>query len=103
MSVRGIILPHMAEERLAKIVSDSVAPKLLPEIDVMAWRRTHVGIYDAQPLPDLNSEAMDFRVASESFTGYSDLGKWDLETLRLVMRFQGPFGRRERKTPASNR
>ncbi len=45
--------------------------------------------FDEQPMPDLDSEAVDFRAASESFAGVRKLSTRDLETLRLVTRHQG--------------
>ena len=45
--------------------------------------------YDEQPLPDLDSEAIDFRVASESFAPVRKLKRGDLATLRLTTRHQG--------------
>ena len=45
--------------------------------------------FDEQPLPELNSEAVDFRVASESFAPIRKLRQKDLETLRLVTTHQG--------------
>lgn len=45
--------------------------------------------YDEQPMPDLDSEAIDFRVASESFADVRKLRRRDLETLRLVTTHQG--------------
>jgi ATP-dependent DNA helicase RecG len=45
--------------------------------------------FDEQPLPDLDSEAIDFRAASESFASLRALTKKDLETLRLVTKHQG--------------
>lgn len=61
-------------------------------------------------MPDLDSEAVDFRAASESFASVRKLAKRDLETLRLVSRHQSRivptiggmllFGRdRERHVP----
>ncbi len=47
----------------------------------------HTG--DEQPLVDLNSEAIDFRAASESFKPVRLLRKRDLETLRLLTDHQG--------------
>lgn len=40
-------------------------------------------------MPDLDSEAVDFRAASESFAPVRKLTKRDLETLRLVTTHQG--------------
>ena len=45
--------------------------------------------YDERPMPDLDSEAVDFRVASESFTDVRKLKRRDLETLRLLTSHQG--------------
>ncbi len=45
--------------------------------------------YDETPIPDLNSEAVDFRVASESFSAVRDLRREDLQTLHLLTRHQG--------------
>ena len=136
--VRGIREPLDLEERLANLVSDHVAPRLVPEIEILPWRRTQVvavqvhpsptrphhlkregpeaGVYvrvgstnrradrelveelrrfgrsesfDEQPIPGLDSEALDFRAASESFEGRRKLTRRDLETLRLVTEHQG--------------
>lgn len=40
-------------------------------------------------MPDLDSEAVDFRAASESFAQVRKLRKGDLETLRLLAQYQG--------------
>jgi hypothetical protein len=40
--------------------------------------------FDEQPMPELDSEALDFRAASESFAGIRKLARRDLESLRLV-------------------
>lgn len=45
--------------------------------------------YDEQPMPELDSEALDFRAASELFAPIRRLKQSDLETLRLVTRHQG--------------
>jgi predicted HTH transcriptional regulator len=45
--------------------------------------------YDEQPIPDLDSEAIDFRVASESFAPVRKLKRSDLATLRLTTQHQG--------------
>ena len=66
--------------------------------------------FDEKPLPELDSEAIDFRAASESFAPLRHLTKKDFETLRLVTKHQGRmvptvggiilFGRdREREFP----
>ncbi len=40
--------------------------------------------FDEQPMPELDSEALDFRAASESFAPTRKLKRGDLETLRLL-------------------
>jgi len=45
--------------------------------------------FDERAMPDLSSEAIDFRVASESFAPVRRLGRRDLETLRLTTVYQG--------------
>jgi ATP-dependent DNA helicase RecG len=136
--VRGITEPLDLEERLANLISDHIAPRLVPEIEILPWRRTQVvavqvhpspsrphylkregidgGVYvrvgstnrradrelveemrrfargeafDEQPMPGLDSEALDFRAASESFSAVRKLARRDLESLRLVTDHQG--------------
>jgi predicted HTH transcriptional regulator len=45
--------------------------------------------YDEQPMLDLDSEALDFRAASESFKPTRTLRNRDLESLRLLTTYQG--------------
>jgi predicted HTH transcriptional regulator len=136
--VRGVGEPLDLEERLANLISDQVTPRLVPEIEILPWRRTQVlavrvhpspsrphyleregpdgGVYvrvgstnrradrdlveelrryargvafDEQPMPDLDSEALDFRAASESFAPVRRIARRDLATLRLVTDHQG--------------
>lgn len=137
-NVRGVREPLDLEERLANLISDHIAPRLLPEIEILPWRRTQVlavqvhpsptrphylkragleggsyvrvgstnrradpelieelrrfsrgDAFDEQPMPALDSEALDFRAASESFAPIRKLARRDLETLRLVTSYQG--------------
>lgn len=136
-NVRGVHDPLAAEERLANLISDSLLPRLIPELEILPWRSTHVlavqvypgggphylkrsgpdaGVYvrvgstnrradrelieelrrfargeayDEQVIPELDSEALDFRAASEFFAKVRKLKRADLETLRLVARHQG--------------
>jgi predicted HTH transcriptional regulator len=44
--------------------------------------------FDELPMPELDSEAIDFRAASESFAPKRKLAKSDLKTLHLVVRHQ---------------
>jgi len=136
--VRGITDPLSLEERLASVLSDGIAPRLVPDIEVLPWRSTNVlavqvypspsrphhlkavgaetGVYvrigstnrraddelvaelrraslgksfDEQAMPELDSEALDFRAASECFAPARKLKKTDLETLRLLVPHQG--------------
>ena len=138
MSVRGVTEPLQLEERLASLVSDSISPRLVPDIEILPWRRSHVVAlqvhpsptrphhldkegadrssyvrvgsstrradaeliqelrrlvrgesFDEQPMPDADSEALDFRAASESFAAVRTLHRRDLATLRLTTDHQG--------------
>ncbi len=158
-NVRGVAKPLEMEERLANLISDSILPCLIPDIEILPWRRTQVlaiqvypspgrphylkragldgGVYvrvgstnrradrelvdelrrfargetyDEQAMPEYDSEALDFRVASELLAPVHKLKRADLETLRLMVKHQGrkvptvggmlPFGKeRERNFP----
>ena len=136
--VRGVKEPLDLEERLANLISDHIVPRLVPELEIVPWRRSHVlaiqvyaspvrphylrregldrGVYvrvgstnrradrelidelrrftrgeayDEQPMPGLDSEALDFRAASELFAPIRRLRRTDLQTLRLVTVHQG--------------
>lgn len=136
--VRGVADPLQAEEGLANLITDSIRPHLVPDIEIFPWRKTHVlavqvhpssniphylqslgpeaGVFvrvgstnrqadrelieelrrfarnesfDEQPLPQLNSEEVDFRVASELFAPVRVLKRADLRTLRLTANHQG--------------
>lgn len=136
--VRGITDPLDLEERLANLISDAVIPRLIPQIEILPWRRAHVlavlvhpsptrphhlaregperGTYvrvgssnrradpeliqelrrlvrgesfDEQPVPETDSEALDFRAASESLAASRTLHQRDLLTLRLITEHQG--------------
>lgn len=45
--------------------------------------------FDEQPIPELNSEALDFRAASEWFSPVRELRRQDLKTLRITTAHQG--------------
>lgn len=136
--VRGVRDALELEERVANLVSDSIVPRLLPDIELLSFRQTHVlavqahpsplrphflqreGLdrgtyvrvgstnrradkelidelqrfkrgesYDAQPMPDSSSEAIDFLAASESFSEFRALKRRDYETLQLLVDHQG--------------
>lgn len=126
------------EERLANLIADSIAPKLIASLEALPWRKTHVlaaeihpspnrphyltrfgpeaGVYvrvgstnrradpaiiqemrryhlaasfDEQPIPELNSEAIDFRVASEYFQPIRKLTRQSFESLKVITVYQG--------------
>jgi predicted HTH transcriptional regulator len=39
------------EERLANLLSDNIAPRLVPELEILPWRRTHVLALQVFPSP----------------------------------------------------
>jgi len=135
--VVGVVRPSKTEEQLANFISDHIEPRLVPEIHVIPWRKTHVlavevfpspsrphyikavgcpaGVYvrvgstnrqadaaavaelqrvvrgrcfDEEPLPELNSEALDFRAASECFAPVRRLARKDLRTIQLLTTHQ---------------
>src|SRR5690606_30452847 len=47
--VRGVHNALDLEERIANLISDSIAPRLVPEIEVLPWRRTHVLAIQVHP------------------------------------------------------
>ena len=126
------------EERLANLIADCISPKLVPSLEVLPWRKTHLlaaeihpspnrphylarlgpeaGVYirvgstnrradpvivhemqryklaasfDEQPIPELNSEAIDFRAASEYFQPIRKLTRHSLESLKVTAAYQG--------------
>ena len=132
--VIGVPNASRTEEQLANFISDRIEPRLVPELHIIPWRRTHVlavevfpspsrphyikaigypaGVYvrvgstnrqadtaavaelqrvvrgrsfDEEPLPELDSEALDFRVASECFAPVRKLTREHLRTLHLLV------------------
>ena len=130
-------IPLAVEEQAANLISDAVSPRLLPDIELLRYRDTHVlairvfpssnrphylgsepetGAYvrvgstnrradaelvaemrrfsrresfDERPMLELDSEALDFRAASESFAEFRRLTKRDLDILGLRTSYQG--------------
>ena len=136
--VIGVDRPLELEERLANLVADSIEPRLLPEIEIVPWRRTHLvvvevhpsalrphhlrahgpergtyvrlgssnrvadaaliaelgrrtvlGTYDEEPMPETDSEALDFAAASECFSELRVLRRRDLRAMGLIGDYQG--------------
>ena len=52
-------------------------------------RYNQVSSFDEQPMPDLNSEAIDFRAASEFFKPTRKLTPHGLQSLKLTTSYQG--------------
>jgi ATP-dependent DNA helicase RecG len=137
-NVRGVPDVLSSEEQLANLVSDSIRPRLIPDIEVVPWRtlnvlavqvypsntRPHylerlgsedgvfirvgstnrkaealqieelkhwnrINSFDEQAIPDLKSEAIDFRAASELFAPYRQLHPQSWTTLRITAEHQG--------------
>jgi len=136
--VRGIAEQLALGERLASLISDSISPRLLPDLEMLSYGKTQVvavqvfpsptrphyltrsglqgGTYirvgstnrradealtnemqrfargdafDEGAMPERNSDALDFKAASESFAPVRRLLRRDLETLRLLTSHQG--------------
>ena len=136
--IRGIGDALDLEERAANLISDSIQPRILPDLEIISYRNrqllgvrvhpsasrphfvkraglrsgTYVRIgstnrqadaqliaemqrfaigetFDEWPIPEANSEALDFRAASESFAPVRKLTRRNLETPRLLTRHQG--------------
>ena len=49
--VRGVREPLNLEERLANLMTDLIAPRLVPEIEILPWRRTQVLAVQVYPSP----------------------------------------------------
>jgi predicted HTH transcriptional regulator len=59
-NVRGVPDSLEAEEKLANFVSDSIRPRLIPEIEVAPWRNLNiltVQVYPKQHTPPLSATA----------------------------------------------
>ncbi|MFB3902268.1 MAG: helix-turn-helix domain-containing protein [Acidobacteriota bacterium] len=49
--VTGVRDVPAVEERLAGLVMDSIRPRVVPEIEIAPWRRTHVLLVEVCPSP----------------------------------------------------
>lgn len=49
--VRGVTAPLDVEERLASMISDSIVPRLLPDLEILPWRSTHLLAVQVHPSP----------------------------------------------------
>ena len=136
--IRGVTEPLALEERAVNLISDSIRPRLMPDLEIVSYRNrqllavrvypsstrphyiartgpdagTYVRVgstnrradaqliaemqrfakgesFDERPMPALDSEALDFRVASELFSPVRKLTRRNLDTLRLLTTHQG--------------
>ncbi|MBY0461785.1 MAG: putative DNA binding domain-containing protein [Alphaproteobacteria bacterium] len=44
--VIGIKDPHLEEERLANLISEHISPRLVPTIEILSWKKTHLILID---------------------------------------------------------
>jgi ATP-dependent DNA helicase RecG len=49
--VRGVTDPYALEERIASLITDSIAPRLLPDLEILPFRKTHVLAVQIHPSP----------------------------------------------------
>ena len=49
--VRGVGDPLDLEERLASLITDLIVPRLMPELEIMPWRRAQVVAVQVHPSP----------------------------------------------------
>lgn len=47
--VRGVAEPLALEERIASLITDSIAPRLLPDLEVLSYRKTQVIAVQVHP------------------------------------------------------
>ena len=47
--VRGVPEVLLAEERLANLIADGIRPRLVPDIEIVPWRKTHVLAVQVHP------------------------------------------------------
>jgi ATP-dependent DNA helicase RecG len=50
--IRGVRDVLAEEERLANMIADSISPKLIPSMEVMPWRKSHVLAVEIYPSPN---------------------------------------------------
>jgi ATP-dependent DNA helicase RecG len=136
--ILGVPDPTKIEELICNLASDRIEPRLVPDLQIIPWRRVHViavhvfpsscrphflkakgrerGVYlrvgstnrradpaqideiaraargrafDEEALPEMSSEAIDFRAASECFGDRRRLSRNDLQVLGILTQEQG--------------
>jgi ATP-dependent DNA helicase RecG len=137
-NVVGVSDPLMEEERMANLIAHLISPQLVPEIEILPWRKTHLlavhvypawsaphylaklgpesgvfvrvgssnrqadpaiiaelkrnaGVvsYDEYPVPELNTDSLDFALASSLFVDVRKITRRDLQTLKLTCSHRG--------------
>jgi len=137
-NVIGVNDPLLEEERIANLVAHLISPQLVPEIEILPWRKTYllaihaypawsaphyltklgpeagvfvrvgstnrqadpaiiaelkrnagVESYDEYAVPELNTEALDFALASSLFADVRKITRRDLQTLKLTCSHRG--------------
>ena len=135
--IRGVTEPLALEERPVNLISDSIRPRLMPDLEIVSYRNrqflavrgypsstrphyiartdpdagTYVRVgstnrradaqliaemqrfakgesFDERPMPALDSEALNFRVASELTSPVRKLTRRNIATLRLLTTHQ---------------
>ena len=82
---------HLGEEPMGGTYVRVGSTNRRADADLIAELRrySHRESFDEGPMPSLNSEALDFRAASESFAEFRTLAERDLDTLGLRTTHQG--------------
>ncbi len=90
--VRGVSGPLDLEERLASLISDHIVPRLVPDLEIVPWRRTHVVAAQVYPSPArphfLKREGLDGGV-------YVRVGSTNRRADRELVQELGRFARGE--------
>lgn len=76
--VRGVAEPLDLEERMANLISDHVAPRLVPEIGVLPWRRTQVLAVRVHPGPRAARTISSARNPTDISSGHSQNSSYHL-------------------------
>ncbi len=80
---------HCAERAARVFVVPGLRPSAVDSVASYLPVYCRIAALLSAPMPDLDSEALDFRAASESFKPTRTLRKRDLESLRLPTTYQG--------------
>lgn len=88
-SARPHYLKRLGPEAGVLVRVGSTNRRADPELSGELHRSARHQSYDEEPLPDVDSEVIDFRAASELFAPVRSLRRSDLRTLRLLTPHQG--------------